>query len=126
MMEPTKEAALGLKRRIRAGETLYGVATPMNVERSKLEAALEKGGFDFVSVDSQHAAFNEERLIEFCQMCGATLSTFPPNPLSDYMCLTNHRQRQMAAVRALAPDPQTLYPTPHTPYNVPCARETRI
>jgi 2-dehydro-3-deoxyglucarate aldolase/4-hydroxy-2-oxoheptanedioate aldolase len=40
----------------------------MTTERGPLEEVIEKGGFDFVSVDSQHAAFNEERLWGFCQM----------------------------------------------------------
>ena len=67
-MEPTKESALTLKKRIHAGETLLGVVVQFTIGKSELEDTIAKGPYDFVSVDSQHSAFNEETLVKFCGM----------------------------------------------------------
>ena len=40
----------------------------MTTERDQLEKILEKGPYDFVSIDSQHNPLNETRLVEFCAM----------------------------------------------------------
>jgi 2-keto-3-deoxy-L-rhamnonate aldolase RhmA len=62
--------AYSLKRRIHAGETVYGISVPMTVDKGKLQATVERGGYDFVSVDSQHSPYNEDRLVSFCGMAG--------------------------------------------------------
>ena len=62
------EDAVGLKKRIHAGEKIYGAAMPPTTSRDGLKAVLEKDHYDFVSIDSQHSALNEERVVEFCQM----------------------------------------------------------
>ena len=55
-----------LKQRIHDGETIVGVSVPISTTRDRLQAILDGGPYDFVSTDSQHAAFNEERLVSFC------------------------------------------------------------
>lgn len=55
-----------LKQRIKAGEQIVGVSAPMTATRDRLEDILGGDSYDYVSVDSQHSAFNEERLLEFC------------------------------------------------------------
>ena len=60
-----------LKERIRRGEDVLGVSVSMNVEKDRLAAIIESGPYDYVWVDAQHSPFNEERLVEFCQMASA-------------------------------------------------------
>jgi 2-dehydro-3-deoxyglucarate aldolase/4-hydroxy-2-oxoheptanedioate aldolase len=55
-----------LKQRIRKGEVVIGVSAPITADRQRLEDILSRDTYDFVSVDSQHAAFNEDRLVQFC------------------------------------------------------------
>lgn len=55
-----------LKERIRRGDTLIGVLAPMTASRDQLEAIVSKDEYAFISTDSQHSAFSEERLVEFC------------------------------------------------------------
>lgn len=55
-----------LKERIHAGNFILGVSAPITAGKSQLETILSGDTYDFVSVDSQHSAFNEERLVEFC------------------------------------------------------------
>jgi 2-keto-3-deoxy-L-rhamnonate aldolase RhmA len=57
-----------LKQRIRKGEILIGVSTPINISKSRLEDILSKDQYAYVSVDSQHAPLNEESLVAFCGM----------------------------------------------------------
>lgn len=57
-----------LKQRIHDGEHIFGVAAPIWADRERLSAILNRGDYDFVSTDSQHAAFNEERLVAFCEI----------------------------------------------------------
>ena len=57
-----------LKQRIHNGEIIIGVSAPIDCERSQLEDILSKDSYSFVSVDSQHTAYNEERLVLFCAM----------------------------------------------------------
>ena len=61
-------ALTGLKKRIHAGERIVGVGLPLSTSKDRLEEILGQGPYDFVNVDSQHSALNEERLVEFCQM----------------------------------------------------------
>jgi 4-hydroxy-2-oxoheptanedioate aldolase len=60
--------AIGLKKKINAGERVIGVGVPVTIVRDRFQAILDKGPYDFVSIDSQHAPFNEERVAEFCRM----------------------------------------------------------
>jgi 2-keto-3-deoxy-L-rhamnonate aldolase RhmA len=55
-----------LKQRIRSGETLIGVSAPIDATKSQLEDILGKDDYAFVNTDSQHSAFNEETLVQFC------------------------------------------------------------
>ena len=55
-----------LKKRINDGEILLGVSAPIASSKSQIEEILSKDSYDFVWTDSQHSAFNEERLVEFC------------------------------------------------------------
>ena len=55
-----------LKKRINDGETVLGISAPISSTKDELEAILSKDSYDFVGTDSQHSAFNEERLVEFC------------------------------------------------------------
>ena len=57
-----------LKQRIHSGELVIGVVAPVSAGRDRLEEILSKDSYDFIWVDSQHAAFNEERLVEMCKM----------------------------------------------------------
>ncbi len=60
------ENAVGLKKRMRDGEQIFGTTLPADASRERLLQVVESGPYDFVSVDSQHSALNEERLEEFC------------------------------------------------------------
>lgn len=60
--------SLSLKQRIHSGDILIGVAVPLTASRSQLETILNKDGYTFISSDSQHAPYNEERLVEFCAL----------------------------------------------------------
>jgi 4-hydroxy-2-oxoheptanedioate aldolase len=57
-----------LKQRLHRGETLKVVASSLGASRSQLEDTLSQDSYDLVAVDSQHAAFNEEKLVTFCAM----------------------------------------------------------
>ena len=57
-----------LKARIHSGEIIIGVAVPIDVDMNRLEDILSKDTYEFISVDSQHSAFNEERLVGVCAM----------------------------------------------------------
>lgn len=57
-----------LKQRIRNGEHVYGVSVSMMIDTDNLSSRVENGKYDFVAVDSQHLAYNEDRLVEFCNM----------------------------------------------------------
>ena len=64
-------SATNLKQRIRNGEHVFGVSVSIMAPRESLAARVEEGGYDFVAVDSQHSAFSEERLVDFCNMADA-------------------------------------------------------
>jgi 2-keto-3-deoxy-L-rhamnonate aldolase RhmA len=57
-----------LKQRIRNGEIIIGVSVPIEAEKSRLEDILSRDTYGFVSVDSQHSPYNEDRLVAFCAM----------------------------------------------------------
>lgn len=58
--------AESIKQRINKGEFIIGVSVGMNTDRKQLEAILSKDSYGLVWVDSQHAAFSEDRLVQFC------------------------------------------------------------
>ncbi|MGE3540036.1 MAG: aldolase/citrate lyase family protein [Candidatus Tectimicrobiota bacterium] len=62
---------VSLKQRIRRGDIIVGVSVPMHIERGRLEDILSRDTYSFVSVDSQHSAYNEELLVSFCAMAAA-------------------------------------------------------
>ncbi len=57
-----------LKQRIRNGEIIIGVSTPIDIKKNELEDILGRDTYGFVSVDSQHSPYSEERLVAFCAM----------------------------------------------------------
>lgn len=57
-----------LKQRIRNGEHIYGVSVSMMIDRDSLASRVINGNYDYVAVDSQHSAYSEDRLVEFCNM----------------------------------------------------------
>ena len=57
-----------LKQRIHDGEAIYGISVSIQTDRDGLATILDQGPYDFVSTDSQHSAYNEERLVAFCNM----------------------------------------------------------
>ena len=57
-----------LKQRIRRGEIIIGVSTPLDSGRGQLEEILSKDTYDFISLDSQHSPYNEEKLVTFCSI----------------------------------------------------------
>ena len=56
-------SAANLKQRIHNGELVYGANVSMAISADALVAKVEEGGYDFVAVDSQHSAYNEDRLV---------------------------------------------------------------
>ena len=67
--------AIGLKKKIRDGEHEIGVQVKTSATREVLTALLEKGGYDFLAIDSQHTPFNEEQVVAFCKVA-EDLDTF--------------------------------------------------
>ncbi|MDP6118605.1 MAG: aldolase/citrate lyase family protein [Planctomycetota bacterium] len=57
-----------LKQRIHDGEIVVGAVAGIQFERDTFAALLDHGPYDFVSTDSQHSAYSEERLVAFCEM----------------------------------------------------------
>lgn len=62
------DSALGLKEKYRNGDPILGVSMPPDTWPERFDAIWEQDAYDFVSVDSQHTPFNEERLAAFCDM----------------------------------------------------------
>jgi len=56
-----------LKQKMRSGEILVGVSVPLNATLNQIEEIISKDDYAFVNTDSQHFAFNEETLVNFCQ-----------------------------------------------------------
>ena len=66
-MPEINESAATLKKRMRCGETLLGVSVPMTTDRDGLLSIVERGPYDFVAIDIQHAPYDENLLVSFCQ-----------------------------------------------------------
>ncbi len=62
------EDAIGLKKKIREGKQVVGYGVPFTVTREQLESLRDSGPCDYLSIDAQHSAFNEETVAEFCAM----------------------------------------------------------
>jgi 2-dehydro-3-deoxy-L-rhamnonate aldolase len=60
-----------LKQRIHRGDLIVGVSVPLAIERNRLEDILSRDTYGFVTVDSQHSAYHEERLVALCAMAEA-------------------------------------------------------
>jgi len=65
------DEAIGLKKKYRYGEQILGVSMPLTTQKDRFDEILGADTYDYVSVDSQHSPFNEERLAEFCEMAAA-------------------------------------------------------
>ncbi|MFQ6030466.1 MAG: aldolase/citrate lyase family protein [Dehalococcoidia bacterium] len=57
-----------LKQRIRRGETVIGVSVPIDADRSQMEDILGKDSYDFLTLDSQHSPYDEEKLVRYCSL----------------------------------------------------------
>ena len=58
----------GLKQKIERGEIVVGVSAPVNIAKDDFKALLDKGPYDYVFTDGQHSPYDEERLVEFCDL----------------------------------------------------------
>ena len=61
-------SAKNLKQRIRDGELIYGVSVPVSANRDEMKAIIDKDHYDFVMADSQHTAYDERQLVEYCNI----------------------------------------------------------
>ena len=52
-----------LKQRIQDGQMYSSLQVDINLDRDQLKGAIGDGGYDYVYVDGQHAAFNENQLV---------------------------------------------------------------
>ena len=57
-----------LKERIRRGDIVVGVSAPIDSTRSQLEDILGKDSYGFLTLDSQHSPYNEEKLVSLCAL----------------------------------------------------------
>ena len=57
-----------LKQRIRNGEIVVGIRAEVGWSQSQLEDVLARDTYHFVTLDSQHSPYNEEKLLAFCGM----------------------------------------------------------
>ncbi len=62
------EKTISLKQKINRGDICVGAVTSVQVGPEGVKRILETGKYDYISIDSQHAPFNEEKVAEFCQM----------------------------------------------------------
>ena len=62
------EKAIFLKDKINKGDICVGAVTSAYISRDELKRIVETGEYDYLSIDSQHAPFNEEKIVEFCNM----------------------------------------------------------
>ena len=56
-----------LKQRIHNGDTIVGVNVPIWTDPDRLKAIFDQYPYDFVYTDIQHAAFNEQQVVAFCE-----------------------------------------------------------
>lgn len=60
--------SISLKQRISDGEVVVALRVSIDIEPSKLEAALSKSTYRLIYIDGQHSAFSDQQLVEFCGM----------------------------------------------------------
>ena len=56
-----------LKHRIRSGEITIGAAIPSTATKSRIEDVMSSSDYSYLSVDSQHSAYDERTLAELCE-----------------------------------------------------------
>ena len=59
---------LSMKERFHSGEQFVAVSLTADKTQDEVASIMEKGNYDFIFIDSQHAAYNEEKLAGFCAM----------------------------------------------------------
>ena len=59
-----------LKQKMRAGETVVGVVVPSAIDRAGFQRIMDRGPYEFVSVDSQHSPLSENGLVDLCSLAG--------------------------------------------------------
>lgn len=60
---------MSLKQRIRNKEPIkIASGVPFGCTRDEMEAVLRRDNYDLIGTDHQHAAANEDKLVEFCTM----------------------------------------------------------
>jgi 2-keto-3-deoxy-L-rhamnonate aldolase RhmA len=57
-----------LKQRIRNGEIVVGIRAEVGWNQSQLEDVLAKDTYHFVTLDSQHSPYDEEKLVAYCAL----------------------------------------------------------
>jgi 2-keto-3-deoxy-L-rhamnonate aldolase RhmA len=60
-----------LKQRLREDEVLTLTKAPINASREQLETIAAQSAIDMFLVDAQHAPFNEDNLVSFCDSAAA-------------------------------------------------------
>lgn len=61
-----QDDALSLRSRMASGETIVALRCNITMARAELEAALGKARYDFIYLDTQHVAYAEQQLVDFC------------------------------------------------------------
>ena len=61
--------SIGLKKRMREGQQILGASLSADTDSDRIRAVVDSGPYDFISVDSQHSALSEKRLLSFCGLC---------------------------------------------------------
>ena len=64
---PSWEQSRKLRERMRNGEELNIANGRLGMSKTDIEGILGGDSYDMIGVDSQHAPFNEEKLVEFCR-----------------------------------------------------------
>lgn len=60
------KATKSLRARLASGEQVLALRTNLQMEHQALAAALEKGSYDLIYVDTQHVPYTDAQLWEFC------------------------------------------------------------
>ncbi len=66
-MECLVTIKINLKQRIRNGEVSVGARAPITATKSRIEDIMGSSDYTFLSTDSQHVAYDERLLVEFCE-----------------------------------------------------------
>ena len=60
--------ASGLKQRIRSGQTVIGLGSPISATKEYFERARDQESYEFVFTDGQHSAVDDSQLVQFCAL----------------------------------------------------------